>query len=339
MEEYQINSFSAGELTPRAAGRIDVPAYKNGARSILNGIVLPQGGVTRKPGSFMLESITTGGGLLEFQGIDGIGYIFVFHNTSIEIYLAGISIDTIATTPYTTADIPNIQIAVDGNTMYLVDGAHEIKKIVYTPGGPSFAISKHTPTTDSSWDYVSGSFDDAGNFVYAITFYEGRLLLGSTDNFPQYVWGSNIKKYDTFTDEATILATDGFEIKVNSKKGPKVLWLSGQRGLFVGTSKGVFSISDENSLLSPVSLISAKQNSAYPANSTPGFELGGELFYVQAGERKVRLAVFDKDRDIYDTPDITSASEHITFGRIKKVAVQMLQKCWSYRSCLVHKLE
>ena len=78
MELYDINSFSSGELTPRAAGRIDVPAYKNGARTILNGIVLPQGGVARKPGSFMLESITSGGALLEFQGTDGIGHILIF---------------------------------------------------------------------------------------------------------------------------------------------------------------------------------------------------------------------------------------------------------------------
>lgn len=324
MEEYQINSFSAGELTPRAAGRIDVPAYKNGARSILNGIILPQGGVTRKPGSFMLESITSGGGLLEFQGTDGIGHILVFHNIVIDIYLEGTKVDDIDPSPYLTADIPNIQYAVDGNEIYLVDGDKTPQIITYTPGTGLFAIAAYVSTAIAAgWD-TGADFESAGNYPYAVTFYEGRLLFGHTDDFPQHIWGSNVKDYVNFTESGTIVATDGFEVKVNSKRGPVVLWLNGQRGLFVGTSRGVFSISDENQLLSPVSLISAKQNSAYPANSTPGFELGGELFYVQAGERKVRLAVFDKDRDIYDTPDITSAAEHITVGRIKKVAVQML---------------
>jgi len=325
MQEYLINSLSSGELTPRAAGRIDVAAYKNGAKSILNGIVLPQGGVTRKPGSFMLEALVAGGGLLEFQGTDGVGHILVFHNGTIDVFLLGTNIQTIASSLYTTAKIPNIQFAIDGNLIYLVDGSIIPRIITYVPSTGNFTIANISAVAiEGTWDNTVG-FSTSGNFPYAVTFYEGRLIFGNTDNFPQHVWGSNVKNYALFTMVgADLVATDGFEIKVNSKRGPKVLWLSGQRGLFVGTSRGVFSISDENSLLSPVSLISAKQNSAYPANTTPGFELGGELFYVQAGERKVRLAVFDRDKDIYNTPDITSAAEHITSGRIKKVVVQML---------------
>ncbi len=325
MELYDINSFSSGELTPRAAGRIDVPAYKNGARTILNGIVLPQGGVARKPGSFMLEVITSGGMLLEFQGTDGIGYILVFHNLTFDVYLAGVEHSSSGiTTLYPTAELEAIQYAVDKNEIYLVNGARTPQIITYNPSTTVFTIAAYVSTAvQAAWD-TGGDFESAGNYPYCVTFYEGRLIFGNTDNLPDYVWGSNVKDYVNFIESGTIVATDGFEIKINSKRGPKVLWLSGQRGLFVGTSRGVFSISDENQLLSPVSLISAKQNSAYPANTIPGFELGGELFYVQAGERKIRLAIFDADRDIYDTPDITSISEHITAGRIKKVVVQML---------------
>jgi hypothetical protein len=327
MEEYAINAFSAGELTPKAAGRSDVPSYKNGARTILNGIVFPQGGVTRKPGSFMLTNLETSSGFIEFKGTDGIGYLLVFSDLLFKVFILGVEhTSTDIVTLYPTAEIPNIQYAIDGNTMYLVNGAREPYVITYVPSTGVFSILVYSTTAIAAgWD-LPDHFETTGNFPYCVTFYEGRLLFGNTDNFPNYIWGSNVKLYTTFdeTDPANIVSTDGFEVVVNSKRGPKVLWLNGQRGLFVGTSSGVFSISDENSLLSPVSLISAKQNSSYPATTIPGFTIGGELFYVQAGERKIRLAVFDRDKDIYNTPDITSAAEHITEGKILKVVVQML---------------
>ncbi|MCD6396967.1 MAG: hypothetical protein J7L71_05465, partial [Spirochaetaceae bacterium] len=73
MQDYQISSFSSGELTPRANGRIDSPTFLSGAKKILNGIVLPQGGVTRRPGSEKIAQVS--GRLIEFEGNDEVGYL------------------------------------------------------------------------------------------------------------------------------------------------------------------------------------------------------------------------------------------------------------------------
>lgn len=43
-------NFTAGELSPRLEGRVDLQKYQNGARLLENMIVLPHGGVTRRPG-------------------------------------------------------------------------------------------------------------------------------------------------------------------------------------------------------------------------------------------------------------------------------------------------
>lgn len=43
--------FSAGELTPTIEGRADLPLYQNGAKKIINWMILPSGGVTRRPGT------------------------------------------------------------------------------------------------------------------------------------------------------------------------------------------------------------------------------------------------------------------------------------------------
>ena len=43
-------NFTAGELSPRLEGRVDLQKYQNGCRTLENMIVLPHGGITRRPG-------------------------------------------------------------------------------------------------------------------------------------------------------------------------------------------------------------------------------------------------------------------------------------------------
>ncbi len=45
------NNFTAGEISPRSEGRIDLEAYFRSAREITNFIPRKQGGVDRRPGT------------------------------------------------------------------------------------------------------------------------------------------------------------------------------------------------------------------------------------------------------------------------------------------------
>ena len=45
------NNFSAGELSPTMEGRSDTPLYQQGVRTLLNFLVLPSGGLVRRPGT------------------------------------------------------------------------------------------------------------------------------------------------------------------------------------------------------------------------------------------------------------------------------------------------
>ena len=44
-------NFTAGELSPRLAGRTDLGRYDNGVKTLQNFLVQPHGGVTRRPGT------------------------------------------------------------------------------------------------------------------------------------------------------------------------------------------------------------------------------------------------------------------------------------------------
>ena len=53
-------NFTSGELSERMFGRIDVSQYYNGAKKLLNYIMMPQGGVKRRSGTrFVSETKTS----------------------------------------------------------------------------------------------------------------------------------------------------------------------------------------------------------------------------------------------------------------------------------------
>ena len=49
------NNFSSGELTPTIKGRTDLELYKNGAETLINALVLPSGGITKRNGTKMVH--------------------------------------------------------------------------------------------------------------------------------------------------------------------------------------------------------------------------------------------------------------------------------------------
>ena len=54
------SSFAAGELTPTIEGRADLPLYQNGGKKIINWMILPSGGLTRRPGTEFIWGVQGG---------------------------------------------------------------------------------------------------------------------------------------------------------------------------------------------------------------------------------------------------------------------------------------
>jgi len=333
MEDYILTSFSSGELTPKGMGRIDIPAYISGCSKLRRFIVLPQGGATRMPGTKMLATLQADTIFVEFVGNDDIGYLLAFSDLRLDIYLNGVNTYSNITTIWSKTDILEMQYETIGDIMYIVHPDNKPYTLTYV-SGTSFTLDVYTHnTTDWPTEWDASDLDTTvGNYPSGVATYEGRLLFSGSNNFPDHMWGSRVKIHDEFSERfdneggasTELTSVDAFEIAITDMKGPKIKWMIGARGVFVGTDRGVYSVSDENNLLSPVSLITAKRNSSYPASKIPGVLLGGELFYVQAGLRKVRMAIYNQEQDMYLTPDITSAAEHITYGNIKSLAVQTL---------------
>ena len=53
------SSFSEGRISPRLHGQIDIPSNKTSLKTLENFIVLPQGSVARRPGTYYVSEAST----------------------------------------------------------------------------------------------------------------------------------------------------------------------------------------------------------------------------------------------------------------------------------------
>lgn len=139
-----INTFTSGELSPRLVGRDDLDQYRRAARRLRNFIVQPQGGVTRRPGTWFVSAVHSHAyksRLIPFRFSTDIAYVVELSHQVARFYVnGGLLRDggnpvTVAT-PYAHTDLDAIQYAQEADVLYLVH-----------PNYPPYKLSRVTPTS------------------------------------------------------------------------------------------------------------------------------------------------------------------------------------------------
>lgn len=138
LRRMQTN-FSKGELSPRIEGRPDLAGFHEGAKEITNFLLLRQGGAERRPGlRFAKEAKdSTRDTILipfEFSVNDSyqleFGHLYIrFYkvSTGARIEIVGVPVEVV--TPYTEADLREIQYRQSADVLYLWDGSHPQQKL------------------------------------------------------------------------------------------------------------------------------------------------------------------------------------------------------------------
>lgn len=134
MTQYStINTFNAGELSPKMLGRIDVSQYSKGCQRLENFIVTPYGAVERRPGTLFVaetKEVTGKVRLIPFVFSLLVGYICEFGDKYIRFYYDDEFVAEIAS-PYSDSDIRDIKYIQSADVMFLVHPdypVHEIKR-------------------------------------------------------------------------------------------------------------------------------------------------------------------------------------------------------------------
>lgn len=88
-QDIELTDFSKGELSPRLKGRIDFKGYFQGCDTLLNMVILPQGGATRRPGTIYANGVkdqSKRAHLVPFQFSVTQSYMLEFGNLYIRVY-------------------------------------------------------------------------------------------------------------------------------------------------------------------------------------------------------------------------------------------------------------
>ena len=141
MAELSKLSLNAGELSDELAGRIDINKFNSGCEILENAKVLRAGGVTRRAGFEYVDTVIDNAyksRLVGFRYSEGQGYVMEFSHEKMRVIFNGVALAPIYTTPWTEAQIFDLQFA------------QKIDRIIVThPDVPVHSIIK---TGTATWE-------------------------------------------------------------------------------------------------------------------------------------------------------------------------------------------
>jgi hypothetical protein len=158
-------NFTAGEVSPKCYGRVDVARYQNGAAAMPNCIVNLHGGAERRPGSIFIAEVkdsTKRVRLIPFVFSTTQAYVLEFGHLYMRVYLqsggqilAG-SVPYEIVTPYTDAMLDALDYTQGADTMFLFHRnvpIHTLKRVA-----SDFWAIQPAPITVAPFDEIGHTF-------------------------------------------------------------------------------------------------------------------------------------------------------------------------------------
>lgn len=144
MPVYHLqNVLNGGEITPLMRGRVDQPRYQTGAQTMHNMVPMPQGGVTRRPGTRFL-GMASGDRcrFIPFVFSATQGRMLEFGDHVMHVWLPdGTQVDKSFASPFAAADLADLRFAQSADVIYF---AH-----------PDYAPCKLSRHADDDWRFAS----------------------------------------------------------------------------------------------------------------------------------------------------------------------------------------
>lgn len=154
LQDLTLSNFTAGELSPRMKGRVDVSKYYNGCETLLNFVVMPQGGVTRRPGTMYVVAAAnqaSASRLIPFVFSTVQAYQIEFSDGTARFYMndgqiASGGSPVALSIPYAAAELAALGYAQSQDTLFLCH--------------PSYATRSLTRSSHTIWSIQTLTFRD-----------------------------------------------------------------------------------------------------------------------------------------------------------------------------------
>jgi|TARA_Y100000310_G_scaffold27595_1_gene26224 hypothetical protein len=315
-------NFTAGQLSPRLHGRVDINKYNNGLKLQKNAYSLPHGGVVRRGGFHYVAGVQTNSKkvrLVRFEFSVTQAYILEFGDLYVRFYKDNGQIESggspvQVTTPFTEAQLFDLYFAQSADTLYIAHSSHAPRKLTR---------SSHTSWTLSTLTFSSAPSNfagGAGDYPRCVTFFEERLYWAGTDNNPQTMWASKSGDFLNM-DQGTGLDDESVEFTLATDDVNVIRWMKASDVLLVGTVGGEFKLHGNGNPVTP-SNVRVVQETKYGSSTVTPVTSGRAVLFNQRATKKIRQMIFDLNVEGYVAPDLTILAEDITGDGITHMAYQ-----------------
>jgi hypothetical protein len=126
-------SFTAGELSPRVLGRTDMDRYAYGLKRCRNAYAVKHGGVVRRAGlryiAAALSAVADASLLVPFNEGSASAWMLEFGNLQVRIRDAAGAIVTTLASPYTSADLEQMDWTQSDATLWLFHPSYPVQRL------------------------------------------------------------------------------------------------------------------------------------------------------------------------------------------------------------------
>jgi hypothetical protein len=241
-----LNNFISGEMSPLISARTDTTAYNLGARRLENFLVMPTGGLRKRPGTWFAGFTKNNwrSRLIDFPLSDGSCLAVELSGGSARFWMDKTVIQEL-TVPFTTYEaVCRVMYAVSKDTLWLVHPDYPPQTVTWDGEDLSLAAPSFTGI----------DFTAEGNRPGAVAFLAGRLVFAATRNNPNGIWlsmapdaAAGTDRYTDFTltTEDLPLASNAIYIEESDMSGSRIAWIASNRLLLTGTNRATWSDTGE----------------------------------------------------------------------------------------------
>lgn len=195
-------NFSSGELDPLAHFRVDIGAYKNGARQLRNSLLFATGGEARRPGTYTGSTLPAHCRLIPFEFSNDEKYVIAFSAGRIDVYdLTATLVVTVATGGnWTTDTLWEFSYAQAADTL-IVCHPTWAPQVVLRTSATTFEINPfeftQSVTSEKTFQPYFKFVDDDVTLACSATTGAGVTLTASGNVFSADMVGEHFRWQDT----------------------------------------------------------------------------------------------------------------------------------------------
>jgi len=311
--EYNQSNLTAGELTPLLHARIDINKYNNGVATAENMIILPHGGMRRRPGLSKITDTEVGedARLTPFVFNTTQKYIVLFRVGFVDVFRDGVKVAANIVSPYSdTTVIQELDVIQSADTMIISHETVATHRLQRQGDDATWALAPIAFTNIPQFDFGSGvenAWSATRGYPAVCTFHQNRLWLAGSTQLPTTIWASKVSGFFDFGLGSGV-ADDALADTLDTDQYNKVTNIFSGRTLQVFTTGGEFI--NAAPIITPADSEWRKQT-GYGSKRLRPILIDGATLFIDSSLRTVRQYLYDFNEGDYVSLNLSLLSSHL----------------------------